>query len=90
MYFTPLKELNLPRAEIKSVIQKTKNGYKISLSSDKLVKNILLTSPGIDGFFSDNYFDILPGQTVEVTFETKELIGDFKDMLNLVSLVDSY
>ncbi len=90
MYFTALKELNLPQPELKSVIQRIKSGYKISLSSDKLVKNIYLTTPGIDGFFSDNYFDILPGQTVELSFETKDQTSNFEKVLNLVSLVDSY
>ncbi|MCD6596843.1 MAG: glycoside hydrolase family 2 protein [Bacteroidales bacterium] len=90
MYFTALKELNLPQPELKSVIQRIKSGYKISLSSNKLVKNIYLTTPGIDGFFSDNYFDILPGQTVELSFETKDQTSNFEKVLNLVSLVDSY
>ena len=47
------------------------------------------TYPG-DGFFSDNYFDLIPGETKAITFEAKSIIMDLKNILNVVSLVDSY
>ena len=46
--------------------------------------------PGI--FFSDNYFDVLPGDTTEIRIRTGR-IGDrkvFESGLSVVSLVDSY
>ncbi len=90
LYFNPLKEIDLPRPDIKTVIEKTNDGFSIGLSSEKLVKNIFLTTPGVDGFFSDNYFDILPGQKVEVSFKTKEQVTDFEGILQYVTLVDSF
>ncbi len=32
-----------------------------------MAKNVFLYADGLDGQFSDNYFDILPGETVSVT-----------------------
>jgi beta-mannosidase len=33
-----------------------------------LVKNLYLSIDGVDGFFSDNYFDLLPHNTKIVRF----------------------
>jgi beta-mannosidase len=42
------------------------------------------------GMFSDNYFDLLPGEKVTVNFKTKEKIDNFGEKLKLFSLTDSY
>lgn len=90
LYFKPVKDLDLPAPDLQWVMNKTEGGFNIVVSADKLAKNIYLTAPGVEGFFSDNFFDILPGQTVEVSFETKEQNESFEDVLQIVSLVDSY
>ena len=43
--------------------------YDVTFSAEKLVKN-LFVSTGYEGFFSDNYFDLLPGETKTVRFYT--------------------
>ena len=40
--------------------------------------------------FSDNYFDLLPGEKVIVSFKTKEKTDNFGEKLKLFSLTDSY
>jgi len=40
--------------------------------------------------FSDNYFDLLPGEKVIVSFKTKEKTYNFGEKLKLFSLTDSY
>ncbi|NOX47368.1 MAG: glycoside hydrolase family 2 protein [Chlorobi bacterium] len=72
-YFVPPKELQLSRPNIQKEITKTKSGYTISLKTDKLAKNVFLSFDG-DGFFSDNYFDLLPGKEKEINFITKKSI----------------
>ncbi|MBK7476670.1 MAG: hypothetical protein IPI11_11890 [Haliscomenobacter sp.] len=44
----------------------------IRLKADRLAKNVYLDFPEAEGFFSDNYFDLLPGETVEVGFTPKQ------------------
>ena len=39
----------------------------IQASATKLARDVYLTA-GVDGFFEDNYFDLLPGETVAVSF----------------------
>jgi beta-mannosidase len=90
LYFLPVKSLDLPKTNIAKLINKTAKGYEITLFSDKLAKNIFLSLENIDGFFSDNYFDLLPGKKVVVELQTSATIKDIDKEVNIMSLVDSY
>lgn len=68
LYFLPPKDLALPKVTVKKTIREENGAMVLELSADKLVKNLYLSTEVGDGFFSDNYFDILPGQTVTVRF----------------------
>ncbi len=68
LYFAPVKALNLPPPAIVKKAVASKGGITLALTSASLVKNLYLAVDGHDGSFSDNYFDILPGDTVTVTF----------------------
>jgi beta-mannosidase len=59
------------------------------LSSNQLAKNVYLTS-GQKGSFSDNFFDLLPGETRSVTFSTKDKSSGFEDNLKIMTLADIY
>ena len=69
---------------------RTSDGWVIELTSDKLAKNVYLTMQGQEGLFSDNYFDMVPGEMVSVSFraETGEQRKDGE--LAILSLVDTY
>jgi beta-mannosidase len=90
LYFLPVKGLDLPKTSIAKLINKTAKGYEITLFSDKLAKNIFLSLENADGFFSDNYFDLLPGKKVVVELQTSATIKDIDKEVNVMSLVDSY
>jgi len=88
-YLVRFKDLNLPKFKITKKISDMTGGYKIGLSTDKLVKDLYL-SVEKEGFFSDNYFDLLPGEQKAITFTTKKNIKDFEKKLKMMSLVDTY
>lgn len=88
-YFTEPKNLKLPKSEIIKVIKEIEDGYSITLSSEKLVKDLYIETD-LKGWFSDNCFDILPGEKVTVSFKTKEKTENFGEKLKLFSLIDSY
>jgi beta-mannosidase len=88
-YFSSPKDLKLQKPQITKLITSTDQGYSITLSTDKLVKNLFLSTDE-KGHFSDNYFDLIPGEKVIVNFTTKEKIEKFEDKLTLFSLIDSY
>ena len=78
----------LPEPNIQKEIVKTEKGYQIVLKTDKLARNIFLSVNG-DGFFSDNYFDLLPGEEKRITFFSKEISDSFEKELKVISIFDT-
>lgn len=68
-YFKDVKELLLEKPIItKSIKQLSAHEFEITLSTDKLAKNVALFTRKTEGKFSDNYFDILPGRSYKIMF----------------------
>jgi beta-mannosidase len=88
-YFSEPKDLKLLKPEITRAVKETADGYSITLTADKLVKDLYLDTD-LKGWFSDNSFDLLPGEKVTVSFKTKEKVENFGEKLKLFSLTDSY
>jgi len=90
-FFEPYKTLSLPVAAIKPDVVRIRNGYKITLSSDKFARAVYLSS-NTAGFFTDNYFDLLPGKPVELEFRTRAnvLLNEFRGQLRVRSLRDAF
>lgn len=89
MYLKQPKDLSLEKPEIRMNIFKNADGYEIELSTDKLAKDVYL-SMDQDGFFTDNYFDLLPGEVKKIGLKTETEIGDLKSKIEIMSLIDSY
>ena len=90
LYFLPVKDLELPDPKIIMSDLKIDEGYRIKLNSNKLAKNVFLNIEKITGFFSDNYFDLLPGEEVAVDFFCKEELDDFNNNLKIKTVWDTY
>jgi beta-mannosidase len=69
LYFLPIKDVKLPKVTIKKTLTTDKDHLVLKLKSDRLVKNLYLSVDEGDGFFSDNYFDVLPGEEVVIRFK---------------------
>lgn len=77
-YFSKPKDLKLKKVDISKKITQTSSGFNISLSSTTLQKNVFLYSKE-KGYFSDNYFDLLPNETIEIDFKTAaKTLSDLK------------
>ncbi len=75
VYFHPVKDLQLPEdpgLQMEVIPNPSGPDVLIRLKADRLAKNVFLDFPEAEGFFSDNYFDLLPGETVEVGFTPKQ------------------
>lgn len=68
-YFVSPKELLLPASDIKYEIIPVSGGAEIRLNSLTLAKGVMLEFENAEGKFSDNYFDLLPGEEKVVRFE---------------------
>ena len=90
-FFAPYKALTLPAADIGFEVARGRNGYSITLSADKLARAVYL-STRTSGFFSDNYFDLLPGKPVVVEFRTRLNVplDEFRKGLRVRSLKDAF
>lgn len=82
------KEINLPEANITYKIQAIDNGYEITLNSDKFARAVYLSVDGIDNFFEDNYFDLLPNKEKPISVKTELSMEDFKNQIKVISLKD--
>ena len=89
-YFTSPKDLNLKLPKFSKNITKTNSGFSIELATNTLAKNVYLTCSDTNGFFQDNYFDILPGIPRIIPVTTQLQQDEFERSLKIVSLVDSY
>ena len=92
-YFKPAKKLKLPNApKIQTKLQKLTDGsYQLELKTEQLAKNVYLHFSNSPGFFSDNYFDLLPGESVEVNFTPDNLKQELTNNdLKIKSLKDTY
>ena len=90
-FFEPFKNLTLTTPQINFDVTRVRNGYKITLTTDKLAKSVYLSTKA-DGFFSDNYFDLLPDKPVELEFRTRQTvpIEEFRKQLKVRSLKDAF
>lgn len=89
-YFVLPKDLSLSERRVKTKVEKEVDGYKITLSTRCLVKDLYVSFPGVLGNFTDNYFDLLPGEEKIIYFKTKKTIPKADKKLHLFSLENSY
>ncbi len=89
LYFDPVKDLLLEKPLITKTVKKSPEGYKITLSSNKLAKNVYLVCDQ-KGSFSGNFFDLLPDETRTITFTTKDKSSSFEEKLKIMTLADTY
>jgi len=89
-YFKVPRYLDLPKPIVAHSIAKVPDGYSITLSTDVLARNVYLSAGDGDYFFSDNYFDILPGQKVTVHLKTDLGEEKLKKVFSLRTLRDTY
>lgn len=90
-YFKPFKELKFTRPDIKTIVSPSGNGFKVTLASDRVARAVDLYGFS-DGSFVDNFFDLLPGDAVEVEFhpERKMTVDEFRNSLKVRSLYDAF
>jgi beta-mannosidase len=80
LYFFEPKDLTLKKADIVIDAKKNSNGYALTLTADRLVKNIYMETPYPDDFFSDNFFDLVPNQPKTIQLSTKQSIDVATDI----------
>jgi beta-mannosidase len=90
-FFKPFKEMPFAKPTIKTEISQTGNGFNIRLSSDKVARDVYLSGL-TEGFFADNYFDLIPGRDREIEFRANQKMSadEFRKLLKVRSLADAF
>ena len=90
-FFAASKELALRSPRITVDASEGTDGLRLRLASDTLARQVRLASEA-DGFFEDNYFDLVPGQPLEVLFRPKQPVSleAFRTGLEVRSIVDAF
>jgi beta-mannosidase len=92
LFFQPYKDLAITKAKIDTSVTRTRDGFKIALSTDKLARAVYLSVEDEPGRFSDNYFDLVPGRSKEIEFRPGNSIAlnDFRRRLRIRTLADAF
>ena len=89
-YLAPTKEIHLVPAALKVETAKAKGSYKIRVTSPVLARSVYLSFGSLDVKVSDNYFDLLPGETVEITATSVATLEALKTQMKVISLTDAF
>jgi len=90
IYLAPTKGVHLKPAQLKVETTGANGRYKIRVSSQVLARSVYLSFGDLDAQLSDNYFDLLPGETVEITLTSAASLDALKAQLKVISLTDAF
>ncbi|MBV8116032.1 MAG: glycoside hydrolase family 2 protein [Silvibacterium sp.] len=90
IYLTPTKLIHLPPVHIQTEISAAGGGYRIRLTSPVLARSVYLSFRELNADVSDNYFDLLPNEPVDITVKTQAQLDTLREKMTVVSLVDAF
>jgi len=90
LYFVSPKEMSLPDPGLTAEVLPASGGYAITLRTERLARHVWVSVPGVEGQFSDNYFDLLPGEERVITFSPQAETAGIADKLQVWTLRDAY
>ncbi len=73
-----------PRFSVK--VEPADDGFDVTVGTDVFARGVFLSIDGIDNFFSDNYFDILPGCERKIRVNTSISHDEFVKQLKINSI----
>jgi beta-mannosidase len=90
VYLAPVKEVHLKPAQLKVETNGSNGSYKVRVTSPVLARSVYLSFGNLDVQLSDNYFDMLPGETVEIAVTSESSLDALKAQLRVISLTDAF
>jgi beta-mannosidase len=90
IYLAPVKEIHLKPAALKVETTGGNGSYKVRITSPVLARSVYLSFGNLDVEVSDNYFDLLPGETVEIAAKSGATLEALKAQMKVISLTDAF
>ena len=85
-YFVKQGLLAFPACNITTKVERCDDGVAVTVSSDNFARAVYLAVEGIDNFFEDNYFDLLPGASRTIKVKTSLSAEEFAKQLKVEHL----
>jgi beta-mannosidase len=89
-YLAPTKLIRLKPAQLKVETTGANGTYKVRVTSPVLARSVYVSVGELDAKFSDNYFNLLPGETATVTVTSSASLDEVKAQLKVISLMDAF
>jgi len=89
-YLAPVKGIHLKPAVLKVEATGANGSYNIRVTSPVLARSVFLSFGELDVKLSENYFDLLPGETAEITATGTATLDALKAQLKVISLTDAF
>lgn len=89
-YFVPTKELDLPQTAVRCKLKVADGSCEVTLSSPKLAKDVFVQIPYQGARFTDNFFDLLPGETRKIVVTSPEIKKNGKPEITLRHIRETY
>ena len=88
-YFNHAKDQELPKTEIRYKVKPMDGKYEVTLSARQLARDVFIEIPVQGARFTDNFFDLLPGQTKKVIITSDKLKKNEKVDITIKQLSDT-
>jgi beta-mannosidase len=89
-YLAPVKEIHLKPAALQVEAAGGNGSYKVRITSPVLARSVYLSFGNLDVKLSDNYFNLLPGETAEIAVASAASLDALKAQLKVISLADAF
>jgi beta-mannosidase len=91
IFFNVTHDLDLPVApKIETTLNKTAGDYTVTVQSSQLARGVYLSFGDLDVQSSDNYFDLLPAETVTLHLKSSATPEQLKAAMKVTSLTEAF
>ncbi|HEV2862187.1 MAG TPA: glycoside hydrolase family 2 protein [Pyrinomonadaceae bacterium] len=92
LFFKPFKELSLTPPRIVLSAEGVRGRTVVTVTADRLARGVHLSAEGVEGSFSDNFFDLLPNRPAQVEFRAARRVSaaELSKRLRVRSLADAF
>lgn len=90
IYFYYPHKLDLPEISIQKQVRYADGRYTVTLWSKKLAKNVFIEIPTLGAQFTDNFFDLLPGEKRKIEITSPALKASERTPITIKHLRETY
>jgi beta-mannosidase len=88
LYLAPTRNIHLPRAAVTTELSGSGGNYHLRLSSPVLARSVYVSFGGNEARLSDNYVDLLPGESLDLAITSSATLEELRSSLKTISLAD--